>query len=305
MGNYSKSQKTCGVCNYWDGPRSIDKAGMIVQVDSSSKGICRRQGGPRQRATTQAGISCSAFELWIAFRKSPEHKITAPDDRGFQGTPVRTNKVSFLDILSEQSSVTDSEGQDIQDSDELAKVRSKQMEFTIKAFKNKREPNPKEIIKLLEESIPIMKKHLGPDNLEVLTNQSILAHRYQETGQIDKAVLNFSEVLVHHKKSLFDAMNLTIEGLTNLGHSYNLQDDIDLSKSTYEEALMFSDYLLDNIEWVMYAWPDFDQYYLMNKTVELLDILSDLSKQLDNSEKAKEYRARSRSLAKQIPKSER
>jgi hypothetical protein len=66
---YSKSLKTCAVCNFWGGSRKVDTFGQNVTVDSpSTKGRCLLQGGPWKGQDKAAGSGCDKWQAWAGLK---------------------------------------------------------------------------------------------------------------------------------------------------------------------------------------------------------------------------------------------
>lgn len=66
---YSKSFKTCAVCNYWGGDRQVDTFGQRTTVSSSTaKGKCLLQGGPSKGLEKPACATCNKWQAWGALK---------------------------------------------------------------------------------------------------------------------------------------------------------------------------------------------------------------------------------------------
>lgn len=58
------SSHCCATCEYWGGPREVDRAPRWVQIpDSNVKGTCRGPGPWRGQETRNAS-TCPRYEEW-------------------------------------------------------------------------------------------------------------------------------------------------------------------------------------------------------------------------------------------------
>jgi hypothetical protein len=64
------TQKLCGTCCYWVGPREPNFYGSAVMLDNQSvKGKCFCFGGPHMRADRLSNFTtCSRYEKWKVLR---------------------------------------------------------------------------------------------------------------------------------------------------------------------------------------------------------------------------------------------
>lgn len=66
---YTKSLKSCAVCNFWGGSRQVDTFGQRVTVESTeAKGKCLLQGGIWKGKDKQARATCNKWQAWAVLK---------------------------------------------------------------------------------------------------------------------------------------------------------------------------------------------------------------------------------------------
>ena len=64
--SFTKNDKKCGSCEFWTGPRTLDKATKTrMRADTSAKGECMAEGGHRIHPVTG---TCSKWKAWGVFK---------------------------------------------------------------------------------------------------------------------------------------------------------------------------------------------------------------------------------------------
>lgn len=67
MFKYSKQNKYCATCDFWNGCRSVDSIFVINQIiveNANVKGICGHRRSGRWNTYMQSNLICAVWKIW-------------------------------------------------------------------------------------------------------------------------------------------------------------------------------------------------------------------------------------------------